>query len=179
MPNEPIDEEVIDDGPIMELDQTDLERMIDERAEARAQELLAAQEESRERSDREIHLELARLRRRDHEATVREQIQLHQERGVPVSVLTRAAELMLSDTSHETVLELSRDGEELSLTASDIVLQMLETIPAVSLHASQPTIPANLGLAPESDEDGRSVQEKADDLLKDLKEGEVVRVPTM
>jgi len=166
---------------MMELDQDELERLIDERADERAEvrvrELQASQEEEREAHDRSIHLELSRLRRRDHEATVKEQVQAHQERGVPVVVLTRAAELMLADTSHEAVLELSQDGEDVSLTATDIVLHLLDSIPAASLHASQPVIARNNGTPPEG-EDTRTAKEKAEELIDDLKSGEIIRVPS-
>jgi hypothetical protein len=167
-------EEIEENGhQVMELDQEQLEAMIDRRAEARAQELLAA----REPESRQMQLELARLRRRDHESTVRERIAEHQERGVPVAILTRAAELMLADDTQETVLELSRDDETVSLSATDIVLDMLAAIPSSSLELAQPRVPKNRGKAPE-DDDARTAKEKAEDLLKDLKDGEVVRVPS-
>jgi len=120
---------------IMELSQEDLERIIDERADARLAELEASRRDELE----EAQMELARTRNEVREMRVQARRTELELSGYPPAVVATACELLLA-SDDEAVLSLSIEGEQRYLTVQDVVERMLAAIPADSLLLSQPRV---------------------------------------
>lgn len=154
---------------------------LDERIAAAATEKAKEVADAAKAEADELRLELARQREDNRVIEVREVIRGLQESGHSPAVLAKAAELMLADTSHEVVLELSQkvseDSDEVvtrKLTATDIVVEMLAAIPETSLELNQPRVTRRTD--PPTTEDKRTPAEKAEELLEELRET-AVRLP--
>jgi len=136
----------------------DLDRIADERAQAALDAYRQEQEDAQTRRDEELAATRARL----HEMTVRERVAELEAAGHAPAVVNVAREIMLADVRQETALSLTRDGEELSLSATDIVTEILGAIPETALTRTE--IPVGNGNG-----DSETVEARADRLSSFLK----------
>jgi hypothetical protein len=111
----------------------DLDRIADERARAALDTYRQEQEEEQRTRD----AELAAARGQLHEMAVRERVADLEARGHAPTVVMAAREIMLADVRHEPVLSLTREDGEVSLSATDIVSEILSSIPETSLTKSE------------------------------------------
>lgn len=135
---------------------------LDQIADARAQAVLDAYRQEQEEGQKTRDEELAATRRQLHEMTVRERIAELEEAGHAPAVVRVAREIMLADVRHEPVLSLSREEGEVSLSASDIVSEILGAIPETALALTKLEFPVGgSNGAPDSDD----VQAQADQII--------------
>lgn len=111
----------------------DLDRIADERAQA----ALDAYRQQQEEEQRTRDAELAAAREQLHEMAVKERIAELEARGHAPTVVKAAREIMLADVRHEPVLSLTREDGEVSLSATDIVSEILSSIPETALTKSE------------------------------------------
>lgn len=134
----------------------DLDRIADERAQAALDAYRQEQEDAQTRRDEELAATRARL----HEMTVRERVAELEAAGHAPAVVTAAREIMLADVRQQPALSLTRDGEELSLSATDIVTEILGAIPETALTRVE--IP--VGAVSNGNGDSETVEARADRL---------------
>lgn len=110
----------------------DLDRIADERAQAALDSYRQEQEQMQAARD----AELAAARSRLHEMAVRERVAELETAGHAPAVIATAREIMLADERGEPVLSLSREDGEVSLSATEIVMTVLDALPptALSMH---------------------------------------------
>lgn len=140
------------------LSREELDRIADERAQA----ALDAYRQEQEESQRTRDEELAATRRQLHEMTVRERIAELEEAGHAPAVVRVAREIMLADVRHEPVLSLTREDGEVSLSASDIVSEVLGAIPETALALTKLEFPVGSGNGTPESED---VPARADKII--------------
>lgn len=138
---------------------------LDSIAQERAESVLAAYREEQKEREESLEQELAFSRRRLHEMEVADVVAKLNEAGHAPSVVKTAQDIMLADVKKEPVLSLSRekDGEttEVQLSATQIVTELLDSLPATALDQGQPET-ADLSRKPE---DSKS---RADELYEEL-----------
>lgn len=161
----------------LELTQEELNERINAAAQAAVEELQASHRTEMDTMQAALATERAERR----QAQVRDRARDLENAGHAPAVVVRAAEIMLADTG-DTVLELSQEGSDdpVQMTATDIVLSILESFPEeqLNLARTQGTIKGG-SVKPGEDEDTRTVDEKAEELLNELREKAVtVTVPT-
>lgn len=131
------------DEQAMTLTREDLDRIVDERAETK---LTAFRQEAKEAEARREN-ELAATRRQLHVMDVREKVEALNRKGHAPAVVQRAKELMLADERRGEVLSLTRavDGEqkEVKLSATDVVMEVLDAVPETALDVGNIEVPAN------------------------------------
>jgi hypothetical protein len=121
------------------LSREDLDQLIAERTEA----ALTAMREEQANAE----AELAATRRRLHEMEVADKIAELNAQHAP-AVVKIAQEIMLADTRKEAVLSLTRESGEVALSATDIVTELLASIPETALK-NDAVDPLNLTNAPD------------------------------
>lgn len=170
-----------ENGGVLELTQQELDDRIAEAARTAAETATAELQASHTSEMQELRGELATERAERRQAVVRDTARDLESAGHAPAVVVRAAEIMLADNG-DTVLELSQEGSDdpRRLTATDIVLSILEAVPddQLNLARTQGSIGGG-SRKPAEDEDTRTVDEKAEELLNELREKAVtVTVPT-
>ncbi len=121
------------DAPVT-LTREDAERM----AEEKAQEMLTAYRAEQEERETAQQTEIAAMRRSLHEKDVKEKVSNLVAAGHTPAVVALAKEIMLADETGAEVLSLSRTDEdgtssEVKLSATEIVSELLASIPATAL----------------------------------------------
>lgn len=118
-----------DPEPQASFTREDLDRIADERAQAALEAYRQEQEQQQETRD----AELAAARGQLHEMAVRERVAELEAAGHAPAVIQLAREYMLADVRSESMLSLSREGEGVSLSATDIVTEILGALPPTAL----------------------------------------------
>lgn len=115
------------------LTRADLDRIAEERAEA----ILSVYRQEQEERDRTREEELSATRRQLHEMSVREKLDQLKNKGHAPALLVKAKELMLADERQTEVLSLTRDEQEIKLSATQIIEELLEAVPETALDLDQ------------------------------------------
>jgi hypothetical protein len=139
----------------------DLDRIADERAQA----ALDAYRQEQDQLQATRDAELAAARSRLHEMAVRERVAELETAGHAPAVIAAAREIMLADERGEPVLSLSREDGDVSLSATEIVTTILDSLPATALSMHEVLVESN-GRKPEQE---GTVEARADRLEAFLK----------
>jgi hypothetical protein len=122
----------------------DLDRIADERAQA----ALDAYRQEQDQLQATRDAELAAARSRLHEMAVRERVAELETAGHAPAVIAAAREIMLADERGEPVLSLSREDGDVSLSATEIVTTILDSLPQTALSMNEIFV-ENLARKPE------------------------------
>jgi hypothetical protein len=142
---------------ILELTKDDLQEMI---AAAIAE----------DRADRDIQLDQATNEL--HALRVKERVSELQQAGYAPAVVKKAEEFYLADQRKSDALTLSREDEEVHLSITDVVNEMLEALPKTALNLAQPKVP-QFASDPKTAEDPKEIAAR---VMDDLKNGNVQQV---
>lgn len=130
--------------------------------------------------DREAQsVRLSQAEQRLHQADVKEIVRDLQEKGHAAAVVKQAEEILLATPPEaESVLTLSipsEDGEgdpvERKLGVREIVLSLLEAVPASSLHLDQPK-GGRVSNKPADNDVRKNAKERAAELWEDMTDGD-------
>jgi hypothetical protein len=105
---------------------------------------------------KQILAERETLRAKDRERDVADRCAKWQKDGVSPALVTEAKTIMMSDKG-DTVLNLSEEGKEVGLTATDIVERLIAKAPAVNL-ADDPVVDAAASDDKPDDKDPKTVE---------------------
>lgn len=140
-------------APAVMLSQDEVQRQIE----------AAVAEERRKREAME--LQLSQVSRENHTRAVREQVQRLQGEGHAPAVLTVVEEILLADERKGAMLNLSQDGQESAVSATDITLKLLAAMPKTApsgevLNFSHMHTAPDSGATPSASEIAASEYEK-------------------
>ncbi len=145
----------------MTLSREEIDRIAEERAQA-ALDAYRQEQEARQQSSEE---ELAAARNQLHEMAVRERVAELEAAGHAPAVIQVAREIMLADVRREPAVSLTREDGEVSLSATEIVSEVLNALPESALTREQEPV---FALA-NTNGDGGDVTARADRMERFIK----------
>jgi len=140
-PTKPESEEKPKEEPKIDAALTLTREQAEELAAAKVEEALTAYRQEQEAAAQAHEAQLSAMRQELHERTVKEKVADLVAKGHAPAVIELAREFMLADTKGETVLSLTREDKEMSLSVTEVVSEILDAIPPTALSQTEVEVP--------------------------------------